>query len=264
MIPTPAFSSPPRRALLVTPRGVLASVALLAVVALCVRVGFWQLDRRAERRALNAAIVARADAAPISEPWPLRDSAGISYRAARLGGRYDHERSVVLPGRSLSGAPGVHLLTPLRIEGLHAALLVNRGWVPAADGVTIDFDFFAAENPDAVEGLLLPFPLRGAAGAGAAEGATVPFRRVWYGFDGDGLRAQFPYPLLDVHLQLTGDGRRTIAPLPLAPPALDEGPHLGYAIQWFAFALIGFVGWGVLVLKGRAAAERTAEPQLRE
>ena len=34
---------------------------------------------------------------------------------------------------------------------------------------------------------------------------------------------------------------------PLAAPALDEGPHLSYALQWFAFTLIGVVGMVVLV-----------------
>lgn len=39
-------------------------------------------------------------------------------------------------------------------------------------------------------------------------------------------------------------------PVALPPPELDNGPHLGYAIQWFIFATIGLVGWGTLLLRG--------------
>jgi hypothetical protein len=38
-------------------------------------------------------------------------------------------------------------------------------------------------------------------------------------------------------------------PTALGAPPLDAGPHLGYALQWFSFALIGFVGWFALVLR---------------
>ncbi len=44
---------------------------------------------------------------------------------------------------------------------------------------------------------------------------------------------------------------------PGAPPDVtDGGPHLAYAIQWFSFALIGVVGYGLLI---RRAASRRVE-----
>ena len=33
------------------------------------------------------------------------------------------------------------------------------------------------------------------------------------------------------------------------PPVLNDGPHLGYAVQWFAFAIIGLVGGALLSLR---------------
>ena len=38
----------------------------------------------------------------------------------------------------------------------------------------------------------------------------------------------------------TGSRRNAFRSVPV--PALDDGPHLGYAIQWFAFAIIAVVG----------------------
>ena len=34
------------------------------------------------------------------------------------------------------------------------------------------------------------------------------------------------------------------------PPVTDEGPHLGYAIQWFLFGTIAFAGAGIALKKG--------------
>src|SRR5690606_37496818 len=46
-------------------------------------------------------------------------------------------------------------------------------------------------------------------------------------------------------------------PARLGPPVLDEGPHLGYALQWFAFALVGIIGWFALVIRSRSAPRAT-------
>ena len=37
----------------------------------------------------------------------------------------------------------------------------------------------------------------------------------------------------------------------MEPPALDDGPHLSYAIQWFGFALIGVIGACVVAFRAR-------------
>jgi len=39
-------------------------------------------------------------------------------------------------------------------------------------------------------------------------------------------------------------------------PALDNGPHLSYAIQWFSFAVIAVVGT-ILLLKKQAREVQT-------
>jgi cytochrome oxidase assembly protein ShyY1 len=34
-------------------------------------------------------------------------------------------------------------------------------------------------------------------------------------------------------------------------PVLDDGPHRGYAMQWFSFALIAIAGAGIVVYRER-------------
>jgi cytochrome oxidase assembly protein ShyY1 len=60
-------------------------------------------------------------------------------------------------------------------------------------------------------------------------------------------------PLVVVALATDSASRRADQIARLEPPPLDEGPHLGYAFQWFAFATIALAGSGVVIAKHRAA-----------
>lgn len=224
----------------------LGTVLLLAVVFACVRLGLWQLDRLEQRRALNARVVERQQLPPLPSHAALADTAAAHFRQVRLAGRYDDDRSIILPGHSLRGAPGVHLLTPFLVAA-DTAVLVIRGWVPAADGATIPVDSFPAGASAEAEGLVLPFPR----GTGRRSAATDSFRTTWFAPDLAAMRAQFPYALLPVTVQLLPAAGAAPYPRRLEPPALDEGPHLGYAIQWFSFATIAVVGWMALGRRGR-------------
>ncbi|MGH7448779.1 MAG: SURF1 family protein, partial [Longimicrobiales bacterium] len=168
-----------------------------------------------------------------------------------------NSRYLLLPGRAHRGIPGVHLITPLRLVGHGDAVLVNRGWVPSADAATIDARDFAVPDSVSVRGLILPFP--SSRQSLAQRGGSVQadtFRHVLYTIDEHALRAQFPYRLLDLMLQELPVAGGARYPTKLDPPSLDQGPHLGYALQWFAFAVIGVFGWFALVLRRRAPRAR--------
>lgn len=266
------------RILAITPAGIVGTLLLAVVVIVCVRLGVWQLSRLEERRALNAGIAARLVAPAVGDAVALADTAGLLYRAVTVRGVFDGDRSVVLPGRSRRGLPGVYLLTPLLLSGRGDAVLVNRGWVPSADAATIDVADFAVHDTVDVHGLVLPFPGRSQSLAPGERGPRstdpAPFRRVWFALDEHALREQFPYTLMPALLQELADqqaagsaaaataaGGPTGAaryPARLDPPPLDEGPHLGYALQWFGFALIGLIGWIALVVRSRTP--RAAPP----
>jgi surfeit locus 1 family protein len=258
------------RPLSITPAGLAGTLLVVVAMAVCIRLGFWQLERLEERRQLNSHVGARLDAPPLHDAAALADTAGIFYRTAALHGTFDHERSIVLPGRSHRGVPGVHLITPLLVTGRSDAVLVNRGWVPSADAATIDVmdSTFTATTADSIRGLVLPFPgsAESLAQRARATDGNRGFRRVWYSVDGAALRAQYPYQLLPALLQALPDeakppAGRTGYPTRLEAPPLDEGPHLGYALQWFGFALIALIGWIALVLRSRAGP-RAAPPPL--
>ena len=237
------------RAIELTPSGVLGTLAVFVVVAVCVRLGFWQLDRREERAAVNAAIAERLEEGPVVLESVPADTTGFTHRRVTVRGRIDGDRTLVLAGRSFRGQPGAHLLAPLLVEG--GALLVNRGWVPAPDAATVDLAEVELEGEVTVEGVLLPFP------DVDVDREDARFRTTWYRLDGDAMAAQYPYPVASLYLLATTRPSGLAAPdtareLPaiLPPPELDPGPHLSYAVQWFSFGAIFLIGWASLLVRG--------------
>ena len=225
-------------------RRALAFIIFAIVVAAgCVRLGFWQLHRLAERRALNAKLSARLSERPV----PVRDlprDTTAAYRRATATGTYDYANELSLSSRTREGSPGVNLITPLRSTDNDTAVLVNRGWVYAPDAMTVDFTRWTERSTATVTGYVLPLA-RGGRGRVAATTNARALRRLDY----DSLARRLPYPIAPFMLVVSdapsyenGVAARDSTPARLPPPLMDEGPHLGYAIQWFVFALIGLVG----------------------
>ncbi len=241
---TPSFTTPE----------IIGSIVITLLVIVFGQLFMWQIDRMYERRTANDGILARLDAPPVPSVAGLTDTTGTLYRRIQVRGVYDNARSIVLPGRSLMGTPGVHLLTPVIMAG-GDAVLINRGWVPSPDGATVDMSQLVAADSDSLVGLVLPFPDRSQSVSSQADSVQLPgeFRRVWYAIDERSLRAQFPYSLAPFHVQLLPVAGGPVIPRPLVPPVIDEGPHLSYALQWFSFAVICIVGWMTYLLRSRAA-----------
>lgn len=226
---------------------VLLGIALL-FAALFVRLGLWQLERLRERQAYNAPIEARLGLEPVALRDLPRDPAEAAHRTVRVSGEYDYDREIVLTLRSRRGSPGVNLLTPLRLPGSDTAILVNRGWVYAPDGVAADTRPWREASPRDAVGyvrLLETGDTTGARSAARAAAIRRPNRAT--------IAAMLPYPVAPFYVVLTSPGSDPErAPARVPPPALDEGSHRSYAVQWFVFALIALGGTAILVLRGRA------------
>jgi surfeit locus 1 family protein len=253
------------QALRITVSGVLVTLLVFAVAAMCVRFGFWQLDRLQQRRERNSEVRERLHTPPETLISVPRDSGGWLYRRVFIHGTFDNDRSIILPGRAFAGTPGAHVLTPVLLPD-GTAVLADRGWVPAADGASADLAALGLAVVAVDTAVVLPFPGQesrlGSPPAGGAARADSSFRRVWFAMDELALRGQFPYPLGAIHVRLLPASAAAALPLREPLPALNNGPHLGYAIQWFSFALIAIVGWLVIVFSGRLQRRSSGDQDL--
>jgi surfeit locus 1 family protein len=221
----------------------LSLIAVFTVAALvCLRLGIWQLSRLRERRAANAVASQAREAPPVQLDAQSTGNTSLIDRHVTATGRYDHAREILLRGRVYQGVPGVEVITPLVFQGGRTAVLVNRGFVPAPDAMTAELDSLRELGEVKVEGVALPVP----------SGDGVPLERsgrtTWGRLDLDALSTRLPYTIAPVYVRQSPASSLGRFPRRLEPPSIDDGPHLNYAIQWFAFAVMAVV-FGVVIMR---------------
>jgi surfeit locus 1 family protein len=106
----------------------------LPAVIVLLGLGTWQLDRLQWKNGVIAERAARAAAAaialpPAGLPLPAEALAGLDYRQATASGQFQHSREMYLAARTMQGAVGYQVVTPLQLAD-GGFVLVNRGWVP--------------------------------------------------------------------------------------------------------------------------------------
>lgn len=234
---------------LLTPRWLPLHAAVVGLGALFVGLGFWQLDRLEQRRDFERTVAERQARPPASlDRLPASGGAELEYRRIVLEGRYVPDGDVALIGRALEGRPGNHVLTPLSpADG--PLVVVDRGWVPFDPEGRVPPVAEAPAGTVRVSGVLLP-----GEGSGEALPAEGGPPRTLTAVDLTLLEERSPAPIADLYLHLTAQEPALAGglPLPAPVPALQEGPpHLSYAIQWFAFAAIGTIGYATLLRRER-------------
>jgi surfeit locus 1 family protein len=212
------------------------TVFSLAILAVSLGLGIWQMERREWKRGILDRIAVNQAAAPISLDELLKgDPLRHEYGRVTVAGTFVHDKEFYLAARSLKNKVGLQVVTPLRTDDGRIVLL-DRGWIPQ-------------ESKD---------PARRAAGQvqGRVEltgivrrnqerrqfaPENVPDRNVWFHVDVPLMRSMAggkPDPKLDAFF-LEADAAANPGGVPVGGQTKTDIPndHLQYAITWFLIAL---------------------------
>lgn len=174
------------------------------------------------------------------------DTAAARYRRVVLAGRFDYDHELVVSGRTRQGSPGVDLVTPMRVTGTDTAILVNRGWVYSPNSATVDRARWRESDSTTVTGYIEQFAPEAPPTTPAAD------RRIVRRLSLSEAASRIPFPIAPYYVVQTGDTAIS-RPARREMPALDAGPHRGYAIQWFSFAAIAIIGALAVIRRERRA-----------
>lgn len=234
------------------------TLLVLLGAALCIRLGIWQLDRLDQRRTFNAHYLSVRDLPPLDlNADAASDLASMEYRAVTVRGTFDFANQVALLNYYNEGVYGYHLLTPLLLAD-GRAILVDRGWIPSeGNDSPSGWSRYDGAAQAEVEGVMrlgvAKAPFGGRADPALAPGQTrLDF---WNFVIFERLAAQIPYPILPVYIQQNPDPANVAPPIVPAQPEIEitEGPHFGYALQWFSFAAIMLIGYPFFLRKQESA-----------
>lgn len=223
-------------------------VGILLVLSF-VRLGIWQLDRLDERRDLNAV----TDDRRASEPRPLTgllgqygvDPVELVDRPVVVEGEYRSDIEFFSVGRTYGDLTGTLVATPLELQD-GSLLVVVRGLVPPTTEGPPARGYETPRGSVTVRGTLDDGeePLR-IGEPDPQDGKVTSVSRIDLAFldtwiEGDVL----PISVVLVSQEPPNSGR---TPVPIPVAELTEGSHLGYAFQWFGFALVVVVGVALLI-----------------
>lgn len=214
-------------------------VAALAMAGLTARLGLWQLDRAAQKLALQAAI--QAQAAEPALGTSVIDAATPVHRRVRLTGRWLAQHTVWLDNRPMDGRTGFFVVTPLQLAGRPEAILVQRGWAPRHQSNPAQLPpVLTAEAEVEVTGRLAATPSRLYDLGASARG---PIRQ---NLDVAGFSVETGLRLLPLTVvQTEADSRDDGLLRHWAAPEFGLQKHYGYAFQWFALCalILGLYVW---------------------
>lgn len=224
----------------------LPALAGLVLLAIFVSLGFWQLDRAAEKREVREAFEASGEYQTLA--------AGASYERytpLKATGRYLGDRQVLLENIVLDGRIGYYVITPFEFSVDEPLLLVNRGWLPKQADEAAALPIAIDGEEQEIRGRVGHLPRVGIRpGPAFSEDSGWPRHAVWpeaREIGGALGREVLPFVLLADPEPSSGLVRRW------QPQEIGPMRHLGYAVQWFALALAVIVT-AFILLRRRSAS----------
>lgn len=108
----------------------IPSLLVLILLPVLIRLGFWQISRANEKRAIIAAHNAEMALPPKRIDHALASAKGLKFHRLEIHGSFDDKYQIFIDNKIHQDKVGYDVVTPLRIANSQQYVLVNRGWVP--------------------------------------------------------------------------------------------------------------------------------------
>jgi surfeit locus 1 family protein len=243
----------------------LTTFLVLVACAVMVRLGLWQLDRHRQRQAFNSRVESQEILPPLDMNQPVPDNTlpDMEYRSVVVVGEYDFSEQVALRNQVWENLPGVRLVTPLKIAGSDRSVIVERGWIPLAETSPENWSKYDEPGEVTVEGIIRQSTTRPEIGR-KNDPTPAPGEgdlKEWNLLNVERIASQAPGHFYPIYIQQSAEADRLSPPYPSAEvPELSDGPHLGYAGQWFMFALLLGIGYPIYLRRQRTQkTEKTVD-----
>ena len=212
---------------LITVAAVLATLATLSL-------GQWQLNRAAEKRAIQEQRDQQGERSALDNAafMALSNPLEELHRPVQLKGHWLADQTVFLDNRQMNAKPGLYVITPLKIEGSSAVVVVQRGWI--ARNFEDRTQLPKVRTPTGtvvVEGRIAPPPSKLYEMGGPDSGV------IRQNLDLSLFSTETGLPLLSMSIQQSGaasDG--LLREWPVVGTGVEK--HYGYAFQWFALSAL--------------------------
>ena len=110
-------------------RYLIPSIIIVTTIAFLTSLGFWQLDRANEKRAIEASIQ-KANTGIVELITDENRLLEKEYYQVRLKGQYQSNKQFIYDNQIVDQVSGYYVLTPFKLEGQPSTIIINRGFIP--------------------------------------------------------------------------------------------------------------------------------------
>jgi len=226
------------------PRFFIPAFLIIATLALLITLGFWQLDRADEKRAIEDQI-ANANAGDVQLITSLELLSNKEYYHVRLQGSYIKDKQFIYDNQIVDQISGYYVLTPFVLKGDSRAILINRGFIPwngRRDQIAdIDIGAKIAEVKVQISKPVKRMELK-------ASEITQDFPVLVQALDVDEMSIIASLDFANIVGLLSPESENGFV-RKWDPYTGSIERHIGYAIQWFLMALVLSIIGALLALK---------------
>ncbi|WP_070107990.1 SURF1 family protein [Burkholderia plantarii] len=225
----------------------LPALLILAVIAVTLRLGFWQRDRAHRKEALEAQVLRYEHATPFEASSAPVALDAVEFHRVRATGRLIPGAVVYLDNRAYRDQPGFYVVMPMRLAD-GGYVLVNRGWLPrnSADRTAIA-PLATPSGNVTIEGIARADASRAFE---LGRGGSAGHQRIRQNLEVAAYARETGLPLQPYVIQQTSDGDDGLV-RDWPQPTQDVGRNYGYMVQWWAMAAAA-AGFGLYAAR-RAA-----------
>jgi surfeit locus 1 family protein len=201
--------------------------ALLVLIGL----GAWQVERLQWKNELVETFDTRIAQPPVDAPLSIESMKTWQYRRVELVGVYQHEKEILMTGRTFEGSAGFHVLTPLLLND-DRIIIVNRGWIPEKLRAREKRPETLVDGLVTVEGILREDKRRG-----PFVPDNEPKNEVWLYVDTNEMASHREIvPVAPYYVDAIRDPGPYVLPIGASAEIVVRNEHLQYAATWFLLA----------------------------
>jgi surfeit locus 1 family protein len=215
----------------------LGFVVLMACVLLFIKLGYWQYHKAQQKLAFQSQMDKSITAQATVLPTNLSDLESLRFKQVKFVGQYDASHQIYLDNQLNGDAVGFHIITPVKLKDRDAYILVNRGWV-AANARHDDLPKLTTPDSEQIfEGQIWVPSSKFFTLEKSAQQTSTNWQTVWQNMDLKAYQASVNFKVLPYMVKLNPNSAANGFERNWPRPDDRSTMHLGYAYQWFGFAL---------------------------
>jgi len=225
----------------------LYTMMAIVAIGLFATLGTWQTSRAFEKQHLQDEIDKKNSQTGFLMDHKIESLAEKKYLRVEAIGHYDTENEILIDNTVHNGKAGYYVMTPFILKADKTVIMVNRGWVPVGNDRNVLPELSAPTEELHIKGTISPPkskpPLI------LAELDTS--KKMWLYFDSEKYAEHRHNNLITAVIILLDKDEKHGYIREWPKYDTKVGMHIGYAIQWYVFALIVLVTYIFLNFKKR-------------